>query len=104
MICLFRVFGRLQIYLFLFVLAGLGLFDWAIHKAVGNPPWPDLTTFKAFVPPPTDEQFEEMVYLDCDGKSAWPDYIKETGKQKIFSKSYTANFEEYLSASAEPAK
>ena len=55
------MFLQAQIYAYLFVLAGLALTDWAIHKAV------DLTLVKAYVPPPTDEQFEEMVYLESDG-------------------------------------
>lgn len=70
--------------MFLFVISGLALIDWALHKAV------DLSSFQAYVPPAEDDSIEEQVFLDSE------DYRKESGKQKLFSKSYTANFEEYL--------
>lgn len=31
-----QVFGNIQIYVYLFVISGLSLIDWAVHKSVGR--------------------------------------------------------------------
>lgn len=57
-----QVFKNIQLYVFLFIITGLCFIDWAVTKIVGkHSSIIDFTWFRTYLPPPTDEEFEEEV-------------------------------------------